>query len=55
MPKNSLISGLSGKDDQNQAGPADAPSGVDLQKLAEKVVEKLRRELEIENERLGYS
>jgi len=55
MSDNSLISELSGNDDKKQTGPADALSGVDLQKLAEKVIDKLLRELEIENERQGYS
>lgn len=30
-------------------------SGIDLEKLAEKIYEKLIRELEIENERLGQA
>jgi hypothetical protein len=39
----------------NVSGPTDnaSASDIDLQKLAEQIYEKLRRELEIENERLG--
>jgi len=38
---------------QNETGSDQ--TDIDLQKLAEKIFEKLRSELEIENERLGRS
>jgi hypothetical protein len=39
--------------DTNQDNPGVGNQGVDLERLAEKIVEKLVAELLIENERLG--
>jgi hypothetical protein len=42
------------KESQNtQKQETQAPAGIDLERLAELVVEKLRQELVIENERTG--
>ena len=51
MPQLPVDLGLS---DQSNS-TSENKSEVDLQKLAEKIVERLIRELEIENERLGRS
>jgi hypothetical protein len=43
------------EEDQNLMETAPNPPEIDLYKLAESLIEKLRKELEIENERTGHS
>jgi hypothetical protein len=46
-----MLSRLMGEEDQTAS---QGEQQIDLEKLAEKIVEMLLRELSIENERMGY-
>jgi translation elongation factor EF-1beta len=55
MEKNRFDIGQSEDENQNQTEIAPNSPDIDMQKLAEHIYEKLRKELEIENERTGRS
>jgi hypothetical protein len=55
MPLNEIKNGLSENESQPTTNQSSSQAKIDLQLLAVDIFEKLLRELEIENERLGQA